>query len=378
MVHAPRHRPEAAGRDPGERHARRRLDRAAGTAAGGRPEDEPPRPRHVRPAVPRPGEQGLLPEPPREAPAEPSGGRGAHAARGRALRADPRPRPRQLPPRGPARPPQGRPHARAGPRALAGDRHVPRPRRQLRQGLPHRDGRRRPRVPEDDGGPARLRRHAGRGPRVGHDVLAGDAGEVRLRLHRRDDLDEPRRQAHAPVDARRGRDRPRRAGLHGPARLEDRRHPRDGADRHLRQPDLPAGGHRPEVRRALDGGADEPRDRRRGEERRRHRDQRPLQAAERGLPAPRQGEGREVHLRHEQRRGERPRRLVVPARDAEEARPEVAGHVRPRPPAEPRPSGSSRRARRVSPRRAAARRGRDGAGGGRTARSITCRRTSRS
>ena len=64
------------------------------------------------------------------------------------------------------------------------------------------------------------------------------------------------------------------------------------------------------------------------------------------LPPARQGEGREVHLRHEQRRGERPRRLVVPARDAEEARPEVAGHVRPRPPAEPRAAGVGRRARR--------------------------------
>ena len=40
-----------------------------------------------------------------------------------------------------------------------------------------------------------------------HDVLEGDPGEVRLRVHRRDDLDEPRRQAHAPLDPRGGRDR---------------------------------------------------------------------------------------------------------------------------------------------------------------------------
>ena len=51
---------EAARPDPRERHAGGRLDRAAGPAPGGSAEDEPPRTRHVRPAVPRPGEQGLL------------------------------------------------------------------------------------------------------------------------------------------------------------------------------------------------------------------------------------------------------------------------------------------------------------------------------
>ncbi len=39
--------------------------------------------RHVRPAVPRPGEQGLLPQPAGEAPAEPARRGRPHAARGR-------------------------------------------------------------------------------------------------------------------------------------------------------------------------------------------------------------------------------------------------------------------------------------------------------
>ncbi len=76
-------------------------------------------------------------------------------------------------------------------------------------------------------------------------------------------------------------------------------------------------------------------DRRGGEEGGGHRDQRPVQDPERGFPPPRQGQGGEVHLRNQQRGGQRPWRLVVPARNAEEARPQMARHVRPRPPAEP-------------------------------------------
>ena len=72
----------------------------------------------------------------------PRRGRRAHAARERALRADPRARQGELPARRPARAPQGRAHPRAGARPVARHRHVPRPRRQLRQGLPHPDGRR--------------------------------------------------------------------------------------------------------------------------------------------------------------------------------------------------------------------------------------------
>ena len=138
-----------------------------------------------------------------------------------------------------------------------------------------------------------------------------------------DDLDEPGRQAHAPVDPRGGRDRPRRAGVHGPPRLEDRRHPGDGADRRLRRtrrscrrrspPRYDALWTEARMAKVIDaavknGVAIEI--------------NAPLQDPERALPAPRQGEGREVHVRHEQRRGERPRRLVLPARDAEEARPQ--------------------------------------------------------
>ncbi len=59
---------------------------------------------------------------------------------------------------------------------------------------------------------------------------------------------------------------------------------------------------------------------------------------------------REVHVRDEQRRRERPRRLVLPARHAEEARPQVVGHVRPRPPAEPRTAGVGARCAPSPPR----------------------------
>ena len=363
VVHPARDRPEAARRDPRERHAGRGLDRArrarfprerrSSTASAAA---RSPCSATTRRARSSSGTCACspLPDPcPRSPP---------DAPRRRALRC-------RCSTLGRANFPLVDLHAhlKGGltlEQALAlsrEHRHVPRPRRELRQGLPRRDRRGRPRVPEDDGGPARLRRHAGRGPRVGHDVLEGDPREVRLRLHRRHDLDEPRRASACACGCP---TRSRSAPTSRPSWTSSSRRS-SGSSRRSRSTStstptfLPAAiaprydalWTEARMNRVIDAavkngvaieiGA---------------RYKIPSEA----LPPPRQGPRREVHLRDEQRRGERPRRLVLPAGDAEEARPEVAGHVRPRPPAEPRAAGVAG-ARAALLTRAAAARARDGA-----------------
>ena len=228
MVHAARDGAQATRPDPRERHAGGRLDRAA-RAAGGSAEAQPARTRHVRAAMPRPGEQGLLPQHPRAPAARRVRGGAARAGGGRPLSADARARPGELPARGPSRAPQGRPHPRSGARALAPHRHVPRRGGELRPRHLDRDRRGRAGVGGLDAGAGGLRRDAGRGTRVDVQLLARDAPALRLRLHRRRDLDERRGPTHAAVDPGRGGDRARRPGVHGAAGLEDARHPGDAS-----------------------------------------------------------------------------------------------------------------------------------------------------
>ena len=342
VVHAARHGAQAPRPDPGERHARRRLDRAAGPAPRGRPEGEPPRPRHVRPPVPRPGEQGLLPQPPGEAPAalrRPVAG--APAPRRRALRADARPRRATNFPLVDLHA-----HLKGGltiDQVLALSRGTG-----MFLGVAVNCGKGFP-IQTDADALAWVESMKGQPVFVGMQAEGREwvtmfsretRGAVRLRLHRLDDLDEPRRQAHAALGS------PRRSRSDPTSRpswtCSSRR--RSGSSRRSRSTSTSTRRSCPAVIASrYDELWTEERmtqvDRRRGQERRRDRDQRPLQDPERALPPSREGEGREVHVRHEQRRGERPRRLVVPAGDAEGARPDVEGHVRPRPPAEPRAEG---------------------------------------
>ena len=245
-------------------------------AARGRAQAQPPRPRHVRPAVPRSGEQGLLPQPAR-APLPPPPRRGRAGAPWSTQRYQQIARARQgeLPARRPARAPQGRPDARAGARAVARapasssaspstaawasrSRPTPAPLAFL----------------EVDEGPAGVRRHAGRGPRVGRHVLEGDPGKFdyvftdgmtwtnpagkRMRLWIPDEVEVgPDEQAFMDLLVS------KIVGI-----LEN-----EPIDIYVNPTFLPAV-IAAALRRAVDRGADEEGDRRGREERRRDRDQR--------------------------------------------------------------------------------------------------------
>ena len=232
--------------DPRERHAGRRLDRAAGPAAGGRAEAEPPRPRHVRPAVPRPGEQGLLPQP-----------AGASRCRARPAIAAPMPLVDERYVADARARPANFPlvdlhaHLKGGltlEQALALSRGtgmflglaV-----NCGKGFPDRDGRGRPRVPEDDGGPAGLRRRCR--PRA-----ASGSRCSRRRRGRSSTTSSPtamtwtnpagkRMRLWIPEEVEIGPDEQAFMDLLVSKIVG---HPRDGADRHLRQRDVPAGGDR--------------------------------------------------------------------------------------------------------------------------------------
>ena len=157
-----------------ERHAGRRLPRA-GLAARRRAAAEAARPRHVRAAVPRPRQQGRFY---RNLRVRPLSAAAARARRRRCrwstpptCRCSSSARP-NFPIARPARAPQGRPDARAGARAArAAPAWASASPSTAARASPSRPTPTRVAFVDVDEGPARVRRHAGRGPRVGHDVL---------------------------------------------------------------------------------------------------------------------------------------------------------------------------------------------------------------